>query len=288
MGLKLYREFPWSSATELTPADQYIGTGSKTTFTLFYKEGTALGGTIQAGATQYYQYTQGFTKNGNDFTLSSAPPLNSQIVAPGVNALVMSAFDQAVVDGVTNPRVYEKEVWLADISEIHINSYIAMPSKAGLELTFVDMITGVGASTSWFQFAQADPVTGLAMTYQATGTSLFLNPITAISNVSASGTAGLNYVLCNSASSFTPGDYVVINFGGSSSEIRQIASIGTSPARVIFTTTLDYAHFANETIITDAKKFWCKMTVPLNVSNNTATNDYSIGLRYRARVLSKI
>lgn len=285
MALHYYLEETLNSGSQIDPLDSFTGNGSSATFTLVYKDATRLGSTVTVESTQYYQYNGGFTKGSNSFTLSSTPVTNAQIVAPGITALTASAFDQDVVDGETNPRVTEVPFYLADTNEIHLQYYTNLPSAPGLEISLVNMVSSFGADLTWCQLACAN-VDGTAGTYGTAGAGLYTSAIQSFGTVSASATAGASSINCSNSSTFIPGDYVIINIGNSTREIRKVSSV-TSTA-INFTTAFDFAHYTGETIYACGRKFWMKVTIPTNAANNLPTNFYDVGLKRRGKIISRV
>jgi hypothetical protein len=285
--LKIFRDTPFDPSTEVDLVDVFTGNGSQTTFVLSNKSGQRLASTITFDSTQYYQYNGGFTKTDTDFTLSSAPPANSQGVAPGVSYLGFSAFDTDDVDGVTNPRINEVAFYVGDPYNIHLSKYENLPNLQGIELSFVDLVSSSGAEISWVQLACAtQDAAGTALTYSATGTSLYTVNINAFGTLASSAVAGGTSLICGTASSFYVGDYIFINKGGGTQEIKKITAYNGQFGLTV--TALDFAHSPGETVYACARKFWAKMTVPSGVSGGTPTNFYDLGLRLRGLSRSRL
>lgn len=286
MSLEKFYDESFTVASDLSPVDQFIGTGVDNSFTLIKKSGTDLANTITAGSLQSYQFNGGFTKSGNTFILSYIPNFGVQIVAPGIVTLTFDAYDQDAVDGVSNPRVKEKEFYLGDPITCHLYSYTNLPQFTGISLSFVELVSSVGANLSWVQLACSDPSTGLAMTYGATGAPLYTGQISSMGTLSASSGVGASSVFTTSASSFTLGDYVILNIGNGTSEMRKIAS--KTNTSLTFFTSMDYAHASGESVFTFGRKFWAKVTVPINSANNQAFNFWNLGLRRQCKIISKV
>lgn len=286
MGLEFYYDETFSLATDLDPVDSFVGTGADNTFTLTLKTGSELAATITAGNLQYYQFNGGFVKDGNEFTLSSIPLNGSQIVAPGLVALTFSAYDQNEVEGETNPRVSEIPFYLGDVDTIHLYSYTNLPQFSGINISFVDLVTGSGADLTWVQLACSDPSTGLALTYAATGVAINTSSLSTYGLVGASTIAGASSLTTTSASSFQTGDYVIVDIGLPTSEIRKIAS--KTASSITFFTPMDYPHDIGDTVFTMGRKFWARATIPENAANNQAFNFWDLGLRRRCKIISKV
>lgn len=286
MALRLYLEEDFNLASRVDKVDTFTGDGSTSTFTLVQKSGAALGSTVQVESTQYLQYTGGFTKSGNDVTLSSTPLDGSQMVFPGVTAVTLSAFDQEGVSGLSTPREDEVAVWLGDISEIHQYKYTNMPTDNGIKVSITDLISSTGAETSWLQLASAD-TDGTAATYGATGASLELAGLYAFATMTASAADAATSVVVDATSGgFQVGDYVLIAPGESNQEIRKISSIVDSTT-LGFSTSLDFTHSSGEFIFTCGRKFWVKLTIPEDGASNQAVNFYDICLETLARMRAR-
>lgn len=285
--LRIYNTYPFNPGTEVDPVDLFIGNGSQTTFTLTYKSGTRLGATIQFDAFQYYLYNSGYTKSGNTFTLSSAPPAGSQGIAPGVNPLLFTAFDTDNVPGVTTPRVSQVPFYIADINTISTYKYLEYPGTTGITLAFTDLATAVGATTSWTQLACSTDGQ-LPGTYQSAGTSLSTAGLYAFGLLSASSTAGTNVNLFTpSASAFYKNDFIMINPGTITAETARINATSIALNRLTVDGT-NYTHYADEQVYTCGRLFYAKLTVPDNAVGGVATVLYDMGLRIQATLESRL
>lgn len=293
MGLQIFVDETFSLASDATAIDTAIGDGVSSTFALTAKTGADLAATVTAGALQYYQFNGGLTKTSNTFTLSTIPPLGTQIVAPGITAITFSAFDQDVVEGVTNPRVSEIPLYIGDPTEIHLFSYVNLPNHTGIRISFVDMVSGSvnGASESWVQLASSDPVFNIALTYAATGTALQLAGLTAYGLTTASSNTGSGLIKTSCASGsgvFSPGDYVIVNIGNPTQEIRRVLSYASGSQSLVTTTAFDFPHYIGETVYVMGRKFYAKCTIPTNAANNQAFNFWDLALRRQCKIISKV
>lgn len=287
--LKFYNGSPFTAGTQLDPVDTYTGTGVATTFSLSNKSAVALGGTIQFANTQYLQYSNGFTKNtgNNTFTLSSVPALGTQGVAPGASYLSFAAYDNDSVTGVTNPRIDEQEFYLCDVTTINLYKYENYPGLTGIAISLSDLVSGFGASTSWCQLA-CSAVDGTALTYQATGTTLYTNNINGFGSTNSTVVAGassLASITTSNINQFVAGDYVIVNIGASSQEVMHISSIVSTTLN--FDSGFNFGHIPGESIYVCGRKFWCKITVPANTTSNTAYNFIDLGLRRYGRIRAR-
>lgn len=291
MAIGFYLSESFTSGELIDLVDVFVGNGVTTTFVCVNKSVQRLASTITVGSVQYAQYNGGFTKNvsNNSFTLASAPANGTVVVAPGINMLTFPVFDQDNVPGELKPRVNEQPFWLGDPTDINNQYYNNLPQFAGIQISINDLISATGAQTSWCQLACADPTTGLAMTYGATGVALYTAAIQSFGVAFASATAGASSIFCSTASTFLVGDYVTINLGTPSQEIRKVALVSNSSGGYIgLTTTFDFPHYIGETIFTTGRKFWCKVTAPLDVGGGQAVNFYDEGPRARGRIVSRV
>lgn len=282
MALRLYYATPFVNTYEVDKVDTYTGDGTTTTFTLLNKTTSNLGGTIQFDLNYYVRGLGGFTTpTTTTFTTSSAPPLNSQGVAPGVTTYTFNLFDQLNVPGWPQQpsNVDEEPFWLIDSDPVSIvtNKYEAVPSNPGIAIFIQNMVTAAGAQTTWMQLACADAA-GNALTYQATGTTLYTSNILAFSLLSASASAASTNILqllANTATAFSAGDYIFVNPSFSTGEITQITGfIGDG----LVTTGFNYNHYGGEGVYACGRKFWGKCTMPVGVLTGVANNFYNLGV----------
>ena len=263
--------------------DTYVGDGITTTFTLVNKTVSQLAATIQAGNIEYYFYNGGFTINSgaNTFTLATAPPVGTQIVAPGIQQLTIAAFDQTNVLNVVNPNIQQSPFWLCDPTTINNLYYEPLPGYPGIQISLVQLISGANAQLSWFQMACAD-ASGNALTYGATGAPLYTGSLSAFTTLVCTTSSLGNILYVGSASAFTPGDYVSVNIGAPTQEILHVIATNTSsnPNQLILDPSgTVYAHYPSELVFDCARKFWLQITVPENANDNQPVNVYNIGLQ---------
>lgn len=287
--IKVYYAEPFDASTEVDVNDVFLGNGVTTTFTLSEKTNLLLGSTVQASNVLYYYYNGGFTKAGSyNFTLSSAPGNGVGIVATGLSYLPFKAYDKAVVDGVTNPRISEIPFYIGNVDDIYLNKYIAAAGLGGISLSFVDHVSGdVIADTTWVELASAtQDIAATAMTYVSN--VMMTSEISAFCTLLCSVSAGVSSITADTlvhANSFVDGDYIVINRGGINQEVRKFL---TNSSQTMTTTTLTYSHTAGETVYACARKFFGKMSVPENSTNHEAENFWNVALRIQGSIESRI
>jgi hypothetical protein len=280
MPLLVYNDGNFTIATAVDQTDTYVGDGITSTFPVVNKNISRLGATITFDGTQYYYFTGGFTRSGSSFTLASIPLAGTQGVAPGLNNILFdNVYDQDTVDGLIAPRVQEVPFYIADITTIHLYSYEAFPTFPGMAFSVVDNVTSYGAQTSWIQLACAtQDSAGTAMTYQATGTTLFTDALDAFGSVMASASAGASSITVSNASSFILGDYIMMNIGYSTQEIQHLVGF-TPPNTLIFDTKLQYNHQVNEGMWACARKFWARCSIPEGATGGQAASLSDLSLR---------
>ena len=277
--LNFYNSTPFIPSNQIVLLDTYTASAGQQTFFLTNKVVGDLGTTMQFGNTEYYLYNNGFTVGASSFTLASPQLVGTQGVAPGDTYLTLSAFDQDNVLGVAgNPRVGESPCWLIDPDTINNNKYNPLPSYSGLQVSFIQCISGSTPQTTWLSLASAD-ASGNALTYGASGAPLYLPGITAFTTLASNVSAGASSITLSSSAGFAqaPGMYLSLDIGlGTSEIVHCIAASGN--VLTLDPTGVTYSHTAGAQVFHVGWKFWAKMEIPLNATNNTAYNFYSIGL----------
>lgn len=264
--------------------DTFTGTGSQSTFTLRNKIAALTGGSIQADAVVYQRYLNGFNfPNNSTFTLSTPPPNNSQIVVPGTVGLNFNVYDVATIAGVSGAaNVNEQAFYLADdglgSQNILVNTYTNVSGNSGIAILFRNLATAAGASTTWTQLACAD-ASGNVLSYQATGTTLYVHNFTALTSTSASAAALTTTLVVNSASAFFPGDYFLINPGTGTQENPKILTINYS-TNTITHTGVNYSHLANEIVVMNGLQLFARGTLPIGTLNGVALSFINLGLTF--------
>lgn len=287
--IQFFNGTPLNSATQLVPQDPATGDGVNNKFIIANKNVTQLGGIVQAGNVQYSQFNGGFTKStiDNSVTVSTIPPQGSQIAFPGVTAATFNLYDQTQVDGVTVPNVGTLKLYLADITQINTQTYQPIPGDPGLAISIVDLITAAGAQTSWCQLACADPVTGNALAYLATGSILYLPPMTAFGILNSSSVSGGTTLYTATASSFQAGELAIVNIGGGTAEEVQITGVNGNLGTITVGAGLNFPHSIGEYIYHNGWPFWMEVTVPINVTSNQGAVLIDLGLKRRGIIVGR-
>lgn len=277
--LTFYAGTPFVASNEVSLDDIYVSDGVTTTYVLVNKTVADLGSTIQAGNVEYYQFNGGFTidQGSNSFTLAFAPPIGTQIVAPGNIQAVIAAFDQPEVLGVVNPQTASIPLWLIDKTTINNFRYDPLPTFPGIQISIVNLITGCNAVPGWFQMASANP-SGNVMTYGATGAPLYLPSISGSATIVGSVSATQNVITVSSSAGFWPGGYITVNIGASSAEDLHV--IGVSGNNLILDPTgVTYSHSPGELVFSTGFKLFLQVNIPTNANNNQAVNLYNCALQ---------
>lgn len=277
MSFKCWNDDPFTIATEVNEIDTFVGDGSDTSFPFPNKTVGEVGSTIQYSNVKKRLYDGGFTKTSTDVVIDSAPPVGVQGIIPGQGTFIADAYDQETVEGVSSPRVKEMSIFFGDIDDIHINYYTPRASASGIAISFVNLITSGGnPDTSIVQLACCD-ASGNALTYQATGTTLYTDQLAGFSTLAASAAAGATTILVTSATGtyyFVTGDFIKINTGENTQEIRRISS--RSYNTLTLSEALSYSHDAGETVYSSIREVKAKFTIPANMTNNEAENFYNL------------
>lgn len=218
-----------------------------------------------------YLYNGGFTKDttNNTVTLSVTPPLGSQGIVPGNVAFTFVTYDQTNVAGNPNSNVDEIDVYWGDVDEIHLYGYQPRSGSYAIPISFVDAITSAGADLTWVQLACCDAA-GNALTYAATGQPVYTPSLDQFGTVAASSPLNTNTLTCLAASTFILGDFIWVNKGTVTQEIRKLSSV--SGTTMTFATNFTYNHYSGETLYAAVRQFKAKNTTPINYTGGTAAN----------------
>lgn len=256
-------------STEAVAPNFFTGNNVDTTFSV--TDASEIASTIEFSATQLYLYDGGFTKNtvNNTITLSEVPPLNSQGIVPGNVTVTFNSYDQANVAGSTTANVDVQDVFWGDVDEIQLYGYRPRHGSYAIPISFVDAITSAGADLSWVQLACCD-ANGNALTYAATGQPIYTPSLDQFGVIAASSALNTTTISCLAASTFILGDYIFINKGNPTQEIRKLISV--SGTTMTFATSFTYNHYINETLYACVRQFKAKQTTPINVTNGLAAN----------------
>ncbi len=270
MALKIYKQPVFSSPYEVGRVNWYTGDGLKDTFEIQFGTSVNSGDTAQVDLDYFARYLGGLSfPDTTHFTLSDIPAQNSQIVLPSNSYVEASGFDQSNVTGVDGAaNVVDVPFWLAeDGSGLTTNIYDALPGDPGIAILFSNLVTAAGAQTSWCQLACADS-SGNALTYQATGTTLYTAKYAGFTQMASACNALATTLLTTSASAttFVPGDYIRLNPGGGNQEDVQITAKSTNTLTV---TGTNFAHSAGENIFMVGRKFFWRLTFPIDILNGS-------------------
>jgi hypothetical protein len=288
MSLNLYPSFPFIAPIGET--DTFIGTGSATLFPLEYNTAATLAGVVQFDLVNYIRTLGGFvTPSNSQILLTGAPPNGSQGIAPSSASLPFPVWDQTTVAGVSgNANAIQVPFYLADDgADIAVNAYLPPPGVPGIPIFFQNLVSAAGAQLMWTQLACAN-VDGSIGTLAATGATIYTDSISATTTLTAAASA-LNttiqvYLASGTNGTFYPGDYLIINPGGTTVEYVQVTAISGSTFTI---TGLNYNHSIGETVQVQARKFWAQVTMPVGTLGGVATSFYNLAVSFSAAVAAR-
>ena len=289
MALRVYNNDSFTPGNQVVQPSVYTGDGVEDTFELQNNiTSVNVADTVQVDLDYYLRALGGFEfPDTTHISISEVPPLNSQILVPGNNAVVFSAFDQVTVTGVDSPaNVDEVPFWVADDGAgLTTTIYDSMPGTPGVGILFTNMVTAAGAQVSWMQLACAD-ASGNALTYQATGATLYTGKYSGFTAMASACSSLATTLLTTTASStdFVAGDYIRINPGGGTQEDVHITAKSGNTLTVSGT---NFAHSAGEFIFVVGRKFWARMTIPVNVLSGAPGSFYNLPITVQATLDSR-
>ena len=166
---------PCNLASIADYTDWYVSDGVTTTYTLVNKIAARMSGVVQAGSVFYSANLGQMTidRVNNKFTLNSAPPTGTIIIAPGVNAISAWAYNTPAVEADPSPQVKNFPFYVAPeiTSAIQYYTYQSYPGASAIGLSLVDLDPTSGAQLSWLNWCPANP-DGTPGTYVPGSTSL--------------------------------------------------------------------------------------------------------------------
>jgi uncharacterized protein YqfB (UPF0267 family) len=289
MSFKLWSDDPFTAATEVNRSVPFTTTGSTATFSHSPLTTVEVGATIQYSNVKKRLYDGGFEKNEDDtITINVIPPADQQGVIPGIGTIPVPVHDQATVDGIANSNIKEVSIYFGDIDDIHINYYVPRAASGGIEISFVNLITSGGnPGLSIVQLACCDS-SGSALTYAATGAAIYTDQLAGFSTLAASAAQGSTTLQVTSASSnyyFIAGDFIKVNTGNDTQEIRRISSISYNT--ITLSEALSYNHSAGETVYSCIREVKAKFTIPEDMTNGEAENFYNLVPKFIGRTLQR-
>lgn len=279
MAFTVYTEDLFISTNEVGQVDTLVTDGVEDTYDVLNKDIADVGSTIQVSNQKKRLYDGGFEKNDDDtVTFNEVFPVGLQGVIPAVGTLSAAVYDTDSVPNVDDPRITEMSIIFGDLDDIHINYYVPKANEIGISISFVNLITSGGnPDLSIVQLACCN-ASGTALTYQATGTTLYTDQLAGFSTIAASGAAGVSYVdvvdAANGNFYFIAGDFIKINSGEPTQEIRRISSISTN--RLNLDSALTFDHLEDETVYSSFREVKAKWTIPEGMTNGEAENFYNL------------
>lgn len=287
MSLVVYYQSPFNIGSEVGQVDTFSGNGVETTFPVINKPISDVAGTIQYSGTFKRRFNGGFSISGSNIVIDTPVPNGVQGVIPAQVGIVLSGYDSDDVSGVDSPRVDIQPFYIGDVDDIGVYSYEPRAGQPGIALTVVDLISAVGADLTWLTLACSNPVDGTALTFLATGETLYTPRIYGFTQIASGGIwAGANHCIVETATSIIAGDYIKIDTGSVSQEVIKVISI-TGTTQLNFDGTLNYSHSAGETVYSSLRKFFIRMEVPVNSTGNSAINLYDLSLNIAATKVTR-
>ena len=271
---------PCNLASVADYTDWYVSDGLTTTYTLVNKLAVRMSGVVQAGSVFYSTNLGQLTIDtvNNQFTLNSAPPAGTIIIAPGVNAISAWAFNTAAVEGDPSPQVKNFPFYIAPETTTAIRQYTyqAYPGSSGIGLGLVDLDPTSGAQLEWLTWCPANP-DGTPGTFVPASTSLVVPDLYAQTNF-----AGPQVQVNDTTFQVTPltgdlfapsvGGYLILDPGTASEE--QVKLTGQT-GDLLTITPAGFTHETGGYIYDFARKYYVQTdfssiptgTAPVNLNN---------------------
>jgi hypothetical protein len=278
MTLAYFNNTPLSTATQMGQNDYFIGDGSTVNFTLVNNTFITLANTVQVENSYFTRSGGGVTGSGSLMTLSSAPAVNADVVAPNSNYGYLSAYDRPVT-GVSNSQVVSGVFHLADIADIETQYYQNAPGLSGIESYFTQRITSGGALPSWFQFAPLNVDMSInTSAWGSAGSPLYMaHPFSGASTLNGSVSSGATSIVLTSASGFYAGQWIKISDGGNS-DIVWIESISSNTLNIVGGESLGFSHANGVNVFSCGSGVGIQMTVPLYAGGGIPLNLFNCSL----------
>ncbi len=289
MALKVYKQPIFTPSYEVGRINWYTGDGAEDTFEIQFGTSANSGDTAQVDLEYFARYLGGLSfPDTTHFQLSEIPAQNSQIVLPGNSYVEAAGFDQVTVSGVSgDATVVEVPFWVSeDGTGLTTNIYDSLPGEPGIAILFSNLVTAAGAQASWCQLACAD-ASGNALTYQATGTTLYTGKYSGFTQMASACDALATTLLTTSASAttFVAGDYIRLNPGGGNQEDVQITAKSTNTLTI---TGTNFAHVEGENIFMVGRKFFWKLTFPVDILGGDPGVFFNLGITVENSVESRL
>ena len=290
--LYVFVDQPFDESTKADAIDLFEDLdGVEDTFTLANKFTNKMAATLQANNSYYYFYNFGYTKtDSTDFVTEEPPTVGSTLIVQGTVAVSFDAYDQTGIDGNANSNIKEVEFYVGNIDDITTKKFLTPAGETGITVQFVNLLTGYGIADSCFSIARATPdLAGTPMTY-VSGEYTLPNDFTAegtlaVASTSSPGVTVLIMQSADEAAAFPIGEFVVIDKGGPHEEIVQVLDVDDDTISVAKT---DFDHDIDETVFHCAVKMWGKMTIPVNLTSNTAKAYLNIAFKIKNKTSSRL
>lgn len=266
-----------SLTSRIYPVDTFIADGVNSTYNLVNLTGLQVGTTIEVNNQLLYGPGGAFTVVGNSVILSFIPPAGNIIVVVGTGIANIPTYDSA------GKNIVQVPFYIIDNSTILTWSYSNSPALSGIQIGINDLITGVGATTSWIQFALAN-ADGTHGTFQSPTVPLELTNISANNTLNGSIILGATSVTLHDSTGFLAGDVVQLNPQQVNQETVHCSNV---VGNVLTIDATQFAHADGEPIYVNGKKFWIQETTPLGVVGTNPANLYNLDLLCTVRTSTR-
>ena len=276
-----FNNTPWNSSTRTNRVYKTTGNGTSNTFALdtTLLNGLQVGTMGQINATLKPRSSGAMKISGDSVIFDEIPANGATIIIPGQTSHDFGVSDQDDALGRTYTRVF----YIADPSTIHLYMYKVPPDVAGIKVWMEDLYVG-GAASSWWQLAPAQ-ADGTAGTYASAGSPIYTPAILGQSYLDGASSALDGTIDVEDGSQFNEGDYLMINPTQGDQEILRISTISGNTLTV--PTGIALNHADGSSILACGRKFFARITVPLNVAGGIPYNFFDVGLAYYTRVAAR-
>lgn len=264
-----YFATPFNSGTQIHEIDVFAGNGVDKEWALVFKNGLQVGNSAQVDNNFYPRDNGQLIVDGNNVILPSAPITGQTVIIPGQKSALFPVSDQNDAIG----RTVTIPLYFGDVGTPQFYRYKKVPGQSGIRLQMVDVMSASGGSDpSWFQFAPA-LADGSQGTLLSAGAALYTANLEGNDSLASPASIGDGTITLNDASLFVPGDFLMLDVGNGSQETLKISTISgnvcTVPALV------GVNHLAGANVLSVARKFYLKITVPLNAAGGIPKNLYN-------------
>ena len=278
MPLQIYRDTAFVPAYNLVQIDVFVGDGFTTVFTLVNKTGLQCATSVWVGGAILTTSNLDFMVSGNTVIFTVPPANGVNIVIPGMNAEIMTAYDQLGVGGNVFSNIIQVPFYLVDANNIGLYSYSAYPGLSGIQLLFVNNDPGNGANADWFSLASAN-ADGSPGAFNAAGDPLVTTDISSATQFQLSSIYLATDIFVDDPTDFLAGDIITIGAGTPNQEIVQVTAISGNDLTI---SGAQFGHNAGDPIFTSGRKFWGQCEIPVNYTDDNFAQYLNVSLQYLA------